>query len=174
MMSLLQVECFQEHLRASQKLQMRNTRKLLKMANVALISVHPEYVNKIVSGEKLWEFRRTWAKSPVDFLVVYSTSPVKRIMAIIEIGEEIRGSKQKLWELSRDRQGGISRRKLFSYLNGKEEGVALQLKSKFVFKKGIDPNDVFGAGFRAPQSFQYMSQKEWSLIRDEAVRMSWE
>lgn len=144
------------------------------MANVALISIHPEHVEKIVSGEKMWEFRRAWAKSPVDLLVVYATAPIKMIIAVIEIGEEVRGSKQRLWELSRDHQGGISRRKLFAYLEGKSEGVALQLKSRLVFENGIDPKELFGKGFRAPQSFQYMNQKEWLLIRDKARGMSWE
>ena len=144
------------------------------MANVALISIHPEYVEKIVSGEKMWEFRRAWAKNPVDLLAVYATAPVKMIIAVIEIGEEVRGSKQMLWELARDHQGGISRRKLFAYLKGKKEGVALQLKNKLIFKNGIDPRDMFGNDFRAPQSFQYMKQKEWLLITDKARGMSWE
>lgn len=144
------------------------------MDNAVLISIHPEYVEKILSGEKEWEFRRVWTKRPVDYLVVYSTSPVKQILAIVETGTEVRGSAFKLWELSRDFRGGVSRRKLYSYFNGKKEGIAIQIKRKKVFKNGLDPKEVFGEKFRAPQSFQFLNDKEWSRLVNKGQELPWE
>jgi predicted transcriptional regulator len=37
----------------------------------ALISIHPEYVSKILSGEKRLEFRRVWATRPLNMLLIY-------------------------------------------------------------------------------------------------------
>lgn len=144
------------------------------MDNAVLISIHPEYVEKILSGEKAWEFRRVWTKKPVDYLVVYSTAPVKRILAIVETGKEIRGSTFKLWKLSRDCLGGVSRRKLYSYFNGKTEGIAIQIKKKQIFKDGIDPKEVFGDKFRAPQSFQFLNESEWNYLLEKGERIPWE
>lgn len=143
-------------------------------ANVALISIHPLYADRILSGEKRWEFRRSWAKQPIDYLAIYSTSPVKRIVAVVEVGQEIRASKNKLWELSRDHGGGISRRKLYAYLEGKAEAIALELKNRLILHESIDPFEIFGDNFRAPQSFQYLSSDKWSLLRDKLSGKSWE
>lgn len=144
------------------------------MDSVVLISIHPEYVEKILSGEKEWEFRRVWTKKPVDYLVVYSTSPVKRILAIVETGKEIRGSIFKLWKLSRDYRGGVSRRKLYSYFHGKKEGIAIQIKKKHIFKDGIDPKEVFGDDFRAPQSYQFLNESEWNYLIEKGQKLVWE
>lgn len=42
----------------------------------AIISIKPEYVKKIFSGEKKWEFRkkRIWA----DKFLIYETAPTKK------------------------------------------------------------------------------------------------
>lgn len=128
--------------------------------NAALISIHPGYVEKILSGEKRLEFRRSWAANQVDILVIYSTMPVQQIVAVAKIGHIFRGSKSRLWELARIKGGGISRRKLFGYMQGKKEGVALELLNVFRIDDGICPWSLFGDGFRPPQSFRYLSQNE--------------
>ena len=38
-----------------------------------LLSIHPEYVKKIISGEKKWEFRKVLPKGRFDTIVIYST-----------------------------------------------------------------------------------------------------
>lgn len=143
-------------------------------ANAALISIHPGYVEKIISGEKRLEFRRSWAATPVNYLAIYATSPVKRIVAFAEIGRTIKGSKTQLWELSRKEGGGISRRKLFAYLDGKKEAVALELKRKIKLDTEVDPFDIFGPDFRPPQSFRYLTNEEWLLLSQQAEEEAWE
>jgi Uncharacterized conserved protein len=148
--------------------------KKLLNPKVVLISIHPEYVEKILNGEKQWEFRRSWSAKKVDFMVIYSTSPVKRVVAVIEVGEKVVGSKQKLWELSRDCKGGVSRRKLFTYLKGKDKAVAIQLKKKWIFKDSIAPEKLFGEKFRAPQSFCYVNDENWQIIKGLLKESNWE
>lgn len=142
--------------------------------NAALISIHPNYTEKILSGEKRLEFRRSWAANQIDFLVIYSTVPVKQIVAVAQIGHVFRGSKSRLWELSRIKGGGISRRKLFGYMQGKKEGVALELLKVFRIDGGIYPHLLFGDGFRPPQSFRYLSQDEFTKLIDHLGWNRWE
>ncbi len=143
-------------------------------ANPALISIHPGYAAKILSGEKRLEFRRSWAVTPVDLLVIYATAPVQRVVALAEVGQVIRGSKTKLWKLSQDEGGGISRRKLFAYLDGKREGVALQLRRRLKIGDGIDPRTLFGPEFRPPQSFRYLKPGEFEVLAKYIKGKVWE
>lgn len=143
-------------------------------ANAALISIHPQYVEKILSGEKRLEFRRSWAAKRIDFLVIYATVPVQKIVAVTQVGHVFHGSKNRLWELARVKGGGISRRKLFDYMQGKREGVALELLNVFRIDGGITPHSLFGDGFCPPQSFRYLSQNEISKLTDHLGWNRWE
>lgn len=129
-----------------------------------LISIHPEYVNKILSGEKRLEFRRSWTATPVKSLVIYATSPMQRIVALAEIKQVYVGPKTKLWGLSQKMGGGISRRKLFFYLAGKKSPVAIELAKVQEIIGGLDPKNIFGKNFRPPQSFCYLNKDDYLQI----------
>ncbi len=131
----------------------------------ALISIHPEYADKILSGEKNLEFRRKWAVQPVDTLYIYATAPVQRIVGSASVKQVISGSKNCLWNLSKEKKGGISRRKLFTYLNGVETGVAIELGNTTQFSVNIDPILALRKDFRPPQSFRYLSPTEVNKIK---------
>lgn len=135
-------------------------------SNAILISIHPEHVAKILSGEKRLEFRRQWTTRAIDILVIYATAPIQKIIAITRIQNVFRGSKSELWALARNKGGGISREQLFEYMSGKDEGVALELSNLLTLKDGIHPSTVFGKSFRPPQSFRYLSPNEFEhLVR---------
>lgn len=143
-------------------------------ANVALISIHPQYAEKILSGEKRLEFRRTWAAQPVDLLAIYATSPVQRIVGLARIECIHYGSKTKLWELGKLHGGGISRRKLFAYLDGRKEAVALVIGHYLRLTEALDPRRLFDTNFKPPQSFRYLRSEELLQLHDVTKGMSWE
>lgn len=135
-------------------------------SKAVLISIHPEHVAKILSGEKRLEFRRQWAAQPIDVLVIYATSPVQKIIAITRIQNVFRGSKTHLWALAQEKGGGISRKQLFDYMDGKDEGVAIELDRLLKLKDGVHLRTVFGEDFKPPQSFRYLTPSELEkLIR---------
>lgn len=51
------------------------------MSNKVLLSLKPNFYEKIICGEKRFEFRRRIFKKDVDSVVIYVTSPVKMVMA---------------------------------------------------------------------------------------------
>lgn len=55
-----------------------------------LMSIKPEFVKRILAGEKLYEFRKTIFKQNVDKVFIYSTDPDKKIVGYFEVGEIIR------------------------------------------------------------------------------------
>lgn len=130
------------------------------LSKTALISIHPKHVAKILSGEKRLEFRRTWATKPVHRLLIYSTMPEKQLVAVAEIRQTITGTPTALWASAQQAGGGVTRRQLYDYLNGKQTAIALELSSVMPFGVGISPTVIFGRGFRAPQSFRYLRQNE--------------
>ena len=132
--------------------------------NAVLISIHPDYAVKILSGEKRLEFRRSWTTKPVDTMVIYATAPVQRIVAIAEIKQVYVGTRVKLWAIAKNNGGAISRRKLYSYLAGSKNPVAIQLVNVKQIEGGVDPKSLFGNDFRPPQSFRYLGSYEYSRI----------
>ena len=49
-----------------------------------ILSIHPSHIEKILSGEKRYEYRK---RIPTDirYIVVYATAPIKMIVALIKI-----------------------------------------------------------------------------------------
>ncbi len=131
-----------------------------------LISIHPHFAEKIISGEKKLEFRRRWAVHPVDMLVIYATAPVKKIVAVASVHKVIIESPTKLWDLCQKNGGGISRRSLFAYLEGKRKAVAIELKMVVPLKKTMELSKLLDGNFRPPQSFCYLKPKQRSDLNE--------
>ena len=62
-----------------------------------LISIKPEFVEKIISLDKKYEFRRSIFKRPVEKIFIYSTYPEKKIVGYFEFKEVIKDSPINLW-----------------------------------------------------------------------------
>jgi predicted transcriptional regulator len=117
-----------------------------------------------LAGEKILEFRRIFAKQPVDFLVIYSSSPKKRIVAIAKIQNVHEASPTALWNLSRTKSPGITRQELYRYFFGKSKGFAIEISSVMRANgEGIDPTTLF-ENFNAPQSFRYLDPRDYLKI----------
>lgn len=119
-----------------------------------LLSINPQYADKIFSGEKIYEYRRNIFKNTdVKIVLVYATSPIKKIIGEFYIEKIVKDSPENLWELSPERTG-IERDKFDKYFLGKKEGYAIKIgkmKKYHLFKELKD----FGIN-QAPQSFQYL------------------
>jgi predicted transcriptional regulator len=137
-------------------------------SRTALISIHPEHALKILSGEKRLEFRRVWATRPVERLLIYCTSPKKRMVAVATIKRTIEGTPSALWASAQSLGGGIGRERLFKYFRGSHTGYAVEICDVIRLGDGIEPTDVCGRGFRPPQSFRYLLQEEDTKL-DELI-----
>lgn len=51
-----------------------------------VMSIDPRFIEKIFSGEKVYEYRKSVAKQKPEKIIIYSTSPVSAIVgdAVIE------------------------------------------------------------------------------------------
>lgn len=134
------------------------------MNKAVLLSVHPKYAEMIVSGKKRVEFRRVWASEDVDTLVIYATSPVKRILGIARVKRIHIGSPSHMWKIAKKLNGGVTRDQLFKYLNGKASAIGIELEGIVRLPERAKPISLFGKNFKPPQSFRYLKEKEKNLL----------
>ncbi len=121
-----------------------------------LLSIKPEYVEKIFSGEKKYEYRKTiFKKEDIDTIVVYSTMPEGKIVGEFKIETILVNSPDIIWNETKD-DSGISDIFFHEYFENRIEGYAIKISNPKRYEKPIDPKVEFES-FHAPQSFCYIS-----------------
>ena len=118
-----------------------------------LLSIKPEYVEKILQGEKKFEYRKRLAKEDVSYIYVYSTAPSMKVVASVHIEGHLSDSPTALWEKTKS-AAGISRAKFRDYFRGCKTAYAYKLGKVEVFESPKNLSD-FGVAV-APQSFVYI------------------
>jgi Uncharacterized conserved protein len=118
-----------------------------------LLSINPKYVEKIINGEKIYEFRKTKTKRIPDKIIIYCTSPIMKVIGEAEVAEVLIDTPQNIWVETRA-LGGVDEEFFFKYYNDKEVAVAYKLKNIKKYKKEKKLSDY---GLKvAPQSFVYL------------------
>jgi predicted transcriptional regulator len=118
-----------------------------------LISINPEFVEKIISGEKRYEFRTRVAKKSVKKIIIYCTFPTMKVLAEAEIKSIIALNPKELWDKT-NQYAGISKDRFFKYFSGHKTAYAYELGKVVSYKTGKPLSD-FGCK-SAPQSFVYV------------------
>jgi Uncharacterized conserved protein len=126
--------------------------------NFALISIKPEYMEKILQGDKIYEFRRRPPRNLPLYVFFYETSPVQCIVGMAEIEQVIEKEIDELWDNCRY-GGGIDEDIFRAYFDGLKKGSALVINNFVELQEPIDPKTVF-VEFNPPQSFCYLDAKE--------------
>ncbi len=119
-----------------------------------LLSIKPEYAEKILSGEKKYEFRRAIFKDQsVKTVVIYASSPIQKVIGEFDIECIISLDLNKLWENTKY-HSGVDKEFYDSYFHGKEIGHAIKVKKTKRYRKRQDLID-FDIKY-PPQSFCYL------------------
>ena len=118
-----------------------------------LLSIKPEYVERILAGTKKYEYRKRLARNKSSILLVYSTSPIMKIVARVEIRGTISAAPSTLWEQTKS-NAGIIRKKYREYFHGCKTAYAYELGKVERFNP---PHDLSDYNIMiAPQSFSYV------------------
>ncbi len=119
-----------------------------------LLPIKPEYVDKILKQKKLYEYRKTKCKRKIDKIIIYSTSPIKKVIAEVEVQEIISNSPSQLWKDTKD-YSGISKIKYMKYFKNRDIAFAYKLGKVIVYDEPKTLNDL-GINYY-PQSFVYIN-----------------
>lgn len=118
-----------------------------------ILSIKPEFVEKIRIGEKKYEYRRKIFKRQVRVILVYATSPVKAIVGEIIIGTIIHSDLNNLWKKTKA-SSGISEKFFYKYFVNLSTGYAIKIH-KFILYESKKQLIDFGIHF-PPQSYIYI------------------
>ena len=119
-----------------------------------VISINPAHVKNILNGTKKFEYRTKAAKSDVNKILIYETTPVKRIVAEVEIVDVLMMSPEELWKETKN-YSGINKRFFDDYFKNRKIAYAYKLGKVKEYKEPKKLED-FGLKY-APQSFVYIN-----------------
>lgn len=120
-----------------------------------LLSIKPEYVSKIFSGEKRFEYRKAiFRRADIRTIVIYATQPVGKIVGEFQVDGIMENRPQQLWEKTAG-FSGISKEKFKSYFAGRDHGYAICIGKPVEYESAINPLEVIPR-FIPPQSFRYL------------------
>ena len=129
--------------------------KEVKLVASILLSIKPEYVEKILKGEKRYEFRRKLCQKEVDKIYIYETSPVKKVVGEAVDIEKLQGDKEMIWEQTKG-VAGVTREGFDQYFADMKTAGAYYLGKVKVYETARDIKS-FGIS-AAPQSFVYVEE----------------
>ena len=119
-----------------------------------LLSIKPEYAEKILNGTKHYEFRKTiFRESSIKTIVIYATKPLGKIVGEFEISYILEEEPKKLWSITRE-HAGIPEDFFMDYFKNRSKGFAIKVGEAKRYKKPKDLYDIIGSKV-APQSFCY-------------------
>jgi len=128
---------------------------------IAFMPIKPIYADKIIDGSKKFEFRRASIKGDLTHLIIYASSPVKRIIGIAVVDGVDISSPLEAWGNTKH-AAGISRADFLDYFQGKEKAVTIKFKDILPLGRDVCPKEI-EVDFKVPQSFKYVQS---SFLQD--------
>lgn len=123
-----------------------------------VLSIKPQFANKIFDGTKKFEFRKAIFKNQnVTSVLVYSSSPVQKVIGEFQIDQIFNDDLETLWERTKE-FSGISEDYFYQYFANREQGFAIQIKNQIKFKIPRCLKEDYNLS--PPQSFAYWESKE--------------
>ena len=119
-----------------------------------LLSIKPEFAEKIFNGTKKYEFRKSIFKNKdVDTVVVYASSPWQYVIGEFKIETILSDDVDKIWEQTHE-FSGITEDFYRMYFAHKKSAFAIKIGHATRFKKHKLLSD-YHIKF-APQSYVYL------------------
>lgn len=126
------------------------------MQTKVLLSIKPEFADKIFAGTKRFEFRRTIFRSAdVKTVVVYSSSPVQRVVGEFDIRRVLELGLDELWKKT-NKHAGIDKEYFDEYFDDKGTGYAIEIAHAKLYPEPKTLTSVCATA-KPPQSFCYIA-----------------
>lgn len=120
-----------------------------------LLSIKPEFVEKILSGEKKYEFRKKlFKRQSVKTIVIYATMPIGKVVGEFDIDHVISDDPNLVWEKTK-KYAGVSKSFYDEYFEEKSLAFAIAVGKVTLYDEPKSLN-YFGKNIVAPQSYRYL------------------
>ena len=118
-----------------------------------IISIKPKFVKKIIEGTKIFELRRKIFLKKINTVIIYESSPTKKIVGEFIIDRIISDTPNKIYQ-KYNKYLGIDKENYFEYFKNTNIAYAIKIKKVIKYEKELTLAD-FNLK-RAPQSYQYI------------------
>lgn len=142
----------------------------LQDRRIALLSVHPRYAEALVGGQKRVEFRRRALSSETQYVIVYATAPVQKVVGWFEIAEIASDSPDRLWARF-GHEGQIAKQDFERYYQRCDAGAAIRVRKVVALRNPVTLSELDEA-MTAPQSYRYVSAEILTALRGRLVAAS--
>lgn len=123
--------------------------------STVLMSIKPEYVSNILNGKKKYEFRKNACKKEIEKMIIYSTSPISKVVGEARIEKVYIDTPTRIWQLT-SKYAGINREAYEHYYEGRNSAVAYKLSDVIRYEV---PRKLEEYGIKsAPQSYYYIEK----------------
>lgn len=120
-----------------------------------LLSIKPEFAEKIFDGTKKYEFRKSIFKNnDVQKIIVYASSPVQKVIGEFSIADILNDDVEIIWKETA-LYSGITHDFYMSYFANKEKAYAIKIGKATRYKRARNLSE-YNLNY-APQSFAYLS-----------------
>ncbi len=130
---------------------------------IALLSVKPEFAERIFNGIKKFEYRKkVFARKDVEKIIVYASSPMKCVIGEFEFDNIILDTPSIIWEKTAV-YSGINHESFFKYFSGSRKAYAICITHAIRYANPVNLQNML-PGFTPPQSFRYIKPAESLLF----------
>lgn len=70
-----------------------------------LLSINPNHVENIMNGTKEYEFRKKACKRQVDKILIYSTTPIMRVVGEADVEDVLIDTPEVIWKKTEEKSG---------------------------------------------------------------------
>lgn len=136
------------------------------MSRILLISVRPEFAEKILNGTKTIELRKSSPNVNVgDLVIIYSTIPERAIVGTCVVKDIMKRSPRQLWRGYSSKMG-IDKKRYFAYFKDSNVAIGIVLTGIDKLDKKLSLDLVRKAipKFSPPQTFGYLDRSQIASV----------
>ena len=130
--------------------------------SVVLLPIQPKFAEPIIQGTKRVEFRKVSFSKQPSHVVIYSSSPVQRVVGYFTVTLVDEGPVGTLWDRYSE-VGGIDHEDFLAYYDNRDEGVVLVVGNVVALNRPVTLQEA-GLETRPPQGFKYLSREVLSRL----------
>lgn len=118
-----------------------------------ILPIKPVFADKILSGEKKYEFRKKLCSKDIDKIYIYATAPVKKIIGEVKVKNKLGMDKEALWKQTQP-GAGISKEFFDAYFQKQNYACAYEIGEAMRYNVPISLESL-GINY-VPQSYIYV------------------
>lgn len=134
-------------------------------SNAIVLSIRPQYAEKIFKGSKTVELRRVRPKyiQKNSLVLMYISSPVQSIAGVFRVSQIKEMSPSDLWKHVKD-IAGVTKHEFDNYYLNVNVGIGIFIDEVWPLAEPIKMEDwqEQGINFQPPQGFRYATSDELS------------